>query len=1087
MKNPLDSSTARVLRKTVQSLLKSKQATPPLFFQEVLEKELKVIQELRRRSSGKRETFAGSTSFECAHNAELLGLSFSGGGIRSATFNLGVLQALAKMKMLHCFDYISTVSGGGYIGSWLATWISRAGGVKQIETFLDPDLSPNEPKVRPIGFLREYSNYLTPSLGLLGVDTWTMIAIWMRNCFLNLLILTISGAAVLILPLLLFRLYDYLVCKVNVADLKATSLLLFLFASVFIALNLRWFAKLRTDASKKPNNAFYTQPKWIRRLIVLPTFASGFCLSALVFRLCWEDLQFVDALSVGAIFFLFLMLIQILAGFYSCFQSNLEHDVSRLRQLRSNLKSLLLFLLYPALAIGVGVGSLWMIAKLNLLSELKTESLEWVAMSWGTLILLGLLALVETIHVGLMGKNLPDDRREWWGRLTAWCFIYSIGFAAIVGLSVWGPGILDFLTSSITRKSGFILTWLGTTAGGIAAGKSPLSSGASTNQSSVSRAILRFFLKVAPLVFIVGLFLILSQAVTSILTALTGAPPGENLSRLTHIARSSELSFPTTLLAFLLCTAVAVCFSLTVDINEFSMHHFYKNRLVRCYLGASRSETRCPNSATGFDRDDDKLLATFLPYPNPDCPADKDPIYDGPMPIINATLNLVHGENLAWQQRKGASFFWTPLYSGFEIPETEKQCAAEDNGITRQSFRQTTNYGYPNGGIHIGTAMAISGAAANPNMGFHSSAAAAFLMTVFDVRLGWWLGNPKSEATWQRSGPTFGLGYLIKELLGLTNERGGFINLSDGGHFENLGIYELVRRRCRFIVVCDAEEDLDLGFGGLGNAIRKCREDFGVKIEIDVGQIRPGADTKLSKTHCVVGKIKYPDRPGVDGILVYLKSSLTGDEPEDVSEFKFHHPEFPHDSTANQWFTESQFESYRQLGSHVTEKTFEPAFASEDLLSRNKSAFFKTLQQFWYPPSVDVDRFFTKHAAAYDALMNEIRKDPSLGDYLDSGMFPELKATLPGKGLNSDQLNRRSAFYFCTSLIQLMENVYLDLNLEDNLTHPDNAGWIRVFTNWANNPTFREAWKFSHHAYGLTFQSWCVRNFLRGFEDAADL
>lgn len=143
-------------------------------------------------------------------------------------------------------------------------------------------------------------------------------------------------------------------------------------------------------------------------------------------------------------------------------------------------------------------------------------------------------------------------------------------------------------------------------------------------------------------------------------------------------------------------------------------------------------------------------------------------------------------------------------------------------------------------------------------------------------------GQSKSNATWQKSGPTFGLGYLIKELLGLTNERGGFVNLSDGGHFENLGIYELVRRRCRFIVACDAEEDHDLGFGGLGNAIRKCREDFGMKIEIDVGQIRSSADTKLSKSHCVVGKIKYPDRPGVDGIHVYLKSSLTGDEPEDV-------------------------------------------------------------------------------------------------------------------------------------------------------------------------------------------------------------
>jgi len=479
--------------------------------------------------------------------------------------------------------------------------------------------------------------------------------------FLNLLILTISGAAVLILPLLLFNLYDHLVFKVSVQGLKAATLLLFLLSSLFIALNLRWFAKLRSDAAKKPNTAFYTQPRWIRRLIVVPTFASGFCLSALVLRL-WEDLTFVEALSVGAIFFLFLMLIQVLAGFYACFQSNLEHDASRLRRLRSNLRSLVLFLLYPAIAIGVGVGSLWMIVSVRVSGQLKTESLEWIAMSWGTLILLGLLALVETIHVGLMGKNLPDDRREWWGRVTAWCFIYSIGFAAIVGLGVWGPDIMRFLTFTATRKSGFMLTWLGTTVAGIVAGKSPLSSGVPTGGSNISGTILRFFLKVAPFVFILGLFLILSQAVSSILIALTDAPIGESLTQLTYVARSSALSIPTTLLAFLICASVAVCFSLTVDINEFSMHHFYKNRLVRCYLGASRSETRCPNAATGFDSGDDKLLATFLPYPNPDCPADKDPIYDGPMPIINATLNLVHGDNLAWQQRKGASFFLdTPL------------------------------------------------------------------------------------------------------------------------------------------------------------------------------------------------------------------------------------------------------------------------------------------------------------------------------------------------------------------------------------------------------------------------------------------
>jgi hypothetical protein len=1065
MQNPFKSPAFHEFKNKAKSLLISKQAEAPLDFKEVLNRELDVVEGLRRRVSGRRECFVGKTSFERAHNAQLLGLSFSGGGIRSATFNLGVLQALAKMNMLHCFDYMSTVSGGGYIGSWLAAWISRAGGVAQVEKCLDPSLPPDDPRVRPIGFLREYSNYLTPSLGLLGVDTWTMIAIWMRNCFLNLLILAISGAAILILPLLLFSLYDHLANDVSVQRLGAASLLLFLLSSIFIAANLRWFSKQPNDASKKPNNAFYTQPKWIRRLIVVPTFASAFCLSALSLRMCWEESRFENALEVGTILFLYLMLIQILAGFYGCFRSNLQPEASPLRRLGNNLRSILLFLLYPAVAAGVGVGASRMLVYGKLSAHMTTESFEWTAMSWGTLILLGLLALVETIHVGLMGQNLPDDRREWWGRLTAWCFIYAIAFAAIVGLSVWGPDMVHFLTSTTSRTSGFLLTWAGTTAAGILAGKSPLSSKVSPSGSTSSGKILRFFLKVAPAVFILGLLLVLSELVSVILIGLVHAPAdsNSNLNRLAYVARSSNLSIPITLIAFIVCAGVAVCFSLTVDINEFSMHHFYKNRLVRCYLGASRSYKRRPNAATGFDREDDKPLATFLP--------NHDPNYDGPIPIINATLNLVHGDNLAWQQRKGASFFWTPLYSGFEIPEKEKQLAPADEEIVRQSFRQTSDYGYPNGGIHIGTAAAISGAAANPNMGSHSSPAAGFLMTVFDVRLGWWLGNPKNNNTWQKAGPTFGLGYLVKELLGLTNERGGFVNLSDGGHFENLGVYELVRRRCRFIIACDAEEDHDFGFGGLGNAIRKCREDFGVRIEIDVGQIRRSPDLKLSRSHCVVGKIIYPDQPNIEGILVYLKSSVTGDEPEDVAEFKFHHPEFPHDSTANQWFTESQFESYRQLGCHIAEKAFEPAWASQITLAQNKAGFFSTLHEFWYPPSVDVDRFFTKHAEAYDALIERIRKEPELGAYLDSGLFPGMQA------LNSNPKVQRSAFYFCTSLIQLMENVYLDLNLEDNLNHPDNAGWNRVFSNWAKNPTFQEAWVLSRNTYGLTFQKWCARNF----------
>jgi len=221
----------------------------------------------------------------------------------------------------------------------------------------------------------------------------------------------------------------------------------------------------------------------------------------------------------------------------------------------------------------------------------------------------------------------------------------------------------------------------------------------------------------------------------------------------------------------------------------------------------------------------------------------------------------------------------------------------------------------------------------------------------------------------------------------------------------------------------------------------------------------------------VVGKIKYLDPPGTDGILVYLKSSLTGDEPEDVLEYKVHHPEFPHESTADQWFTESQFESYRQLGYHVAEKAFEPAWESQSDLAQNKSEFFSVLNEFWYAPSINIDNFFTKHAEAYDALIERIRKEPELGADLDAGLFPGMNSFGP------NNQRQRNAFYFCTSLIQLMENVYLDLDLEDNLNHPDNAGWMHVFSNWTKNSTFIAAWRLSHDTYGTLFQRWCQRNF----------
>ena len=337
-------------------------------------------------------------------------------------------------------------------------------------------------------------------------------------------------------------------------------------------------------------------------------------------------------------------------------------------------------------------------------------------------------------------------------------------------------------------------------------------------------------------------------------------------------------------------------------------------------------------------------------------------------------MNLVAGKKLAWQQRKAASFVFTPLYSGFEFRDDDfapsPASGTSENWLRKLfspivqllegsvtttldpgGYRPTADY---EGGLSLGTAMAISGAAASPNMGYQSSPALAFLMTVFNVRLGWWLGNPRSKRTWAAPGPALGLGYLMKELFGQTTGESGFVYLSDGGHFENLGIYELVRRRCSVIVACDSEQDQNMGFSGLGNAIEKCRTDFGVDIKIDVDRIRKtkqeGAE---GGRHFVVGKICYdsksekdaPEKLDGNGILIYIKSSVTGDEPVDILRYKAEHEHFPHQTTGDQWFDESQFESYRKLGEHVMDSVVEDVFADVKADGRDNQALAKALRK----------------------------------------------------------------------------------------------------------------------------------------------
>jgi hypothetical protein len=245
--------------------------------------------------------------------------------------------------------------------------------------------------------------------------------------------------------------------------------------------------------------------------------------------------------------------------------------------------------------------------------------------------------------------------------------------------------------------------------------------------------------------------------------------------------------------------------------------------------------------------------------------------------------------------------------------------------------------------LDLATVMAISGAAASPHMGLGSMPTLSALLTLLNVRLGYWIGNPKKRTF----GPP-GFLCLLREMTGSgMAETDAWLNVSDGGHIENMGIYELLRRRCKFIVCVDGEADPESTFHGQLTLVRHAQIDLGIRIEPRLDEIRPDPKSRFSRTHSQLFRIIYPatkdGRDPGEGLLLYLKLSLTGDEAELLKRYRLVNPDFPHQSTLDQFYDEEQFEAYRQLGVHVAEGTFSPALMTRDPNPSDVDDWFKQL------------------------------------------------------------------------------------------------------------------------------------------------
>ena len=844
--------------------------------------------------------------FERARNMELHGLALSGGGIRSATFNLGVLQKLAQENRLTRFDYLSTVSGGGYIGAWFASWIKRSGSEAKVVDRLNIKKSadPLGEEVRPIRWLRMFSNYLAPKSSLMSADSWTMGITWLRNTLINQIILLLLLCTALAVVSDCYDFWKYLTgrfTRANVHQIGFISLLLFSPAVVMAGFGMRAF-----EHTPKPKSLFmFGTNRFLSVFLVCWAVGCAYFISAWLFHpphfqrivsVHKDSFSHKVSLLLGAALAGFIAMVVIAyLGYYQVFANKRwNRFYAHLAILGSS--ALAAFAgLYSMAGAWTVLQGLQAIKAFPSLSELNYKA-DFIL---GTPLILEVISVCVVVRMALMGNLFPDERREWWGRMGALVHRYILLWLLIsVGALILPEEFDDLSCNFPTINIPAIFGGWGAIIGFAVnlAYHAKEKKGDADNKLAIAKDL---FIKLSPYLFMLG-FLLLGAYVLSYINQICAA-----------LAKTQN-RLPICLLTTLIMGAVTAFLSWRVGVNEFSLHHFYRNRLVRAYMGATRKRTdrdKTANNFTGFDKEDDIRLAEFT--------AESAKPYGGPYPIINATLNASTVTELDRQDRNAESFIFSPLYCGFDFSPTRSGAYAKHQ-VFEYGYRPTNVFAYENGPM-IGTAMSISGAALSPNMGYHSSSATAFLLTMFNVRLGWWMGNPRLN-TYNRSDPDFGVAYLVSDLIGKSDIESQFVCLSDGGHFDNMGLYELIRRRCKHVTLCDAEEDPDATCEGLANAIRRCRIDFGVYINLDTkGITDKNKDTGFCTTHRAEGTITYPGDIEPSGTILYIKTALTGTEPADIREYHMNNHEFPQQPTSDQFFTEEQFESYRLLGYYAAD------------------------------------------------------------------------------------------------------------------------------------------------------------------------
>jgi hypothetical protein len=800
----------------------NKNQTGPNFINDVFPAELEEIR-TRREVIGKP---SDELHGEPSTNKELSAIAISGGGIRSATFSLGVIQELAKRGILKSVDYLSTVSGGGYTGSCLSSLLNQPKSELSDDNFpLKYTSGAAEPEA--LTHLRNSSNYLTPN-GLL--NQLRLPNMLLRGIILNLFVF---------MP--------------------------FIMAAVFF-----------TEIAYEKGPQWNELATWVMPLSVIFIFMTIlFPLAVRIMRrfFDWKKRNWFELWLTVPL--LLVMIILVLVPIFAIVNSAIEHNTDQaLSWINNTLSS------QSNWVVSVSFTAIIVIFMLS--GKASNNAARWSGKL--LLLLIGLLGPAVLFSIYLMlclwqidSPYLPikvSEQLNQASQCNGPCMIskdskatgYSTLISELSGRSIelsenavvhcqthnCEIGVSDSTWQDDDR------IWVINDAPQIQATCPPLKEiGPFDNAGTIGNCY--YFTRYSSDKIVIK---------------------GNQL----HLLESQEdYLFVALLIALLLFNRFFL------DMNITSLHGFYRDRLSKAYLIKLDENDNVAH--------DDQLKLSSLNSPGS----------NAPYHLINVALNLQASKAPDLRGRKSDLFLFSKRFVGSD----------------RTGFTETKTMEEYDQHMDLATAMAISGAAAAPNMGTSTNRSLVFIMTLLNIRLGYWLPNPmriNSKNWFDRFGLKGAKPTLIwREALGNLDSTGSHINISDGGHIENLALYPLLKRQCKYIIAIDGEADPKMTFGGLVKLMRFARIDMGVEIDVDLEALRKD-DGGNSSAHWAIGNIRYGN--GDQGKLLYMKLSVVGDEPEYIRSYQNDNPQFPHESTADQFFAEDQFEAYRALGEHACKNMF---------------------------------------------------------------------------------------------------------------------------------------------------------------------